>query len=67
MSVTTRRREPTTPGEILREEFLVPLRVELLRDTDDQPLPDRVLTAASPGAFSGRRPLPVRCRSGAGG
>lgn len=25
MSVTTRRREPTTPGEILREEFLVPL------------------------------------------
>ena len=25
MSAMTRRREPTTPGEILREEFLVPL------------------------------------------
>ena len=25
MSPVTRRREPTTPGEILREEFLVPL------------------------------------------
>jgi addiction module HigA family antidote len=25
MSPATRRREPTTPGEILREEFLVPL------------------------------------------
>ena len=25
MSALTRRREPTTPGEILREEFLTPL------------------------------------------
>jgi addiction module HigA family antidote len=25
MSTPTRRREPTSPGEILREEFLVPL------------------------------------------
>ena len=25
MSAMTRRREPTTPGEILREEFLAPL------------------------------------------
>jgi addiction module HigA family antidote len=25
MSTSTRRREPTSPGEILREEFLVPL------------------------------------------
>ena len=25
MSVLTRRRKPTTPGEILREEFLLPL------------------------------------------
>lgn len=27
MSALTRRREPTTPGEILREEFLNPLRM----------------------------------------
>ena len=27
MSARTRRREPTTPGEILSEEFLVPLRM----------------------------------------
>jgi len=27
MSVMNRRREPTTPGEILREEFLVPLGI----------------------------------------
>jgi addiction module HigA family antidote len=27
MSPPTRRREPTTPGEILREEFLAPLGV----------------------------------------
>lgn len=27
MSTLTRRREPTTPGEILREEFLAPLRM----------------------------------------
>jgi addiction module HigA family antidote len=27
MRELTRRREPTTPGEILREEFLLPLRM----------------------------------------
>ena len=27
MRELTRRREPTTPGEILREEFLIPLRM----------------------------------------
>ena len=27
MSASNRRREPTTPGEILREEFLNPLRM----------------------------------------
>ena len=34
MKNTSRRRKPTTPGEILREEFLMPLRMTQKRLAD---------------------------------